>query len=248
MGVLADWQIKEEGIITPFTNGQKVEGVLSFGVGHYGYDLRCSDEFHVFSPAHSAGGVINPKNFDKRFLVSDPKQITRDGAYIIPPNSFALTQTIEHFRIPRSVLGIVLGKSTYARCGIIVNCTPLEPEWRGRVTIEISNTTPLPAMIFPNEGIAQVIFHRADGPVQVLLDELVDRLTEQYSSEIHVSTHPRERAREAVNKLVHRSLCKESYEDKGGRYQDQGAKVVLPCVRGQTPLQVDGLRGTGHNQ
>jgi dCTP deaminase len=150
---------REHRMIEPFepelvreVNGQRV---VSFGTSSYGYDIRCSSEFKLFTNLNST--IVDPKNFDERSFV-DVK-----GDYcIIPPNSFALARTVEYFRIPRDVLTICLGKSTYARCGIIVNVTPLEPEWEGHVTLEFSNTTPLPARIYANEGVAQVIFIGAD--------------------------------------------------------------------------------------
>ena len=148
-----------EGMIEPFEAGQVREAaggrIISYGTSSYGYDVRCANEFKIFTNINSA--IVDPKNFaDESFvdLVSD--------VCIIPPNSFALARTVEYFRIPRSVLTICLGKSTYARCGIIVNVTPLEPEWEGHVTLEFSNTTPLPAKIYANEGVAQMLFYEAD--------------------------------------------------------------------------------------
>lgn len=146
-------------MIEPFIEGQVREGVVSYGLSSFGYDIRVADEFRIFTPATGQLSVIDPKNIDDRAMVP-----YRGDVCIIPPNSFALARTVEYFRIPRSVLTICLGKSTYARCGIIVNVTPFEPEWEGYVTIEISNTTPLPAKIYANEGIAQVIFFEGDEP------------------------------------------------------------------------------------
>ncbi len=147
------------GLIEPFEPAQvrelNGERVISYGVSSYGYDIRCAPEFKVFTNINSA--VVDPKNFDPESFVD----VNRDVC-IIPPNSFALARTLEYFRIPRNVLTICLGKSTYARCGIIVNVTPLEPEWEGHVTLEFSNTTPLPARIYANEGVAQVIFLESD--------------------------------------------------------------------------------------
>ena len=149
----------EEGMIEPFEPGQikEVNGerVVSFGTSSYGYDIRCSGEFKIFTNINST--IVDPKNFDSGSFVDFQGDIC-----IIPPNSFALARTVEYFRIPRDVLTICLGKSTYARCGIIVNVTPFEPEWEGFVTLEFSNTTPLPAKIYANEGVAQVIFFQAD--------------------------------------------------------------------------------------
>ncbi|PYQ93031.1 MAG: dCTP deaminase [Acidobacteria bacterium] len=147
----------ERRMIEPFVDDQVREGVISYGVSSYGYDVRVGDEFKVFTNVYNT--VVDPKNFDSRSFVD-----IRADVCIIPPNSFALASTIEYFRIPRDILTICLGKSTYARCGIIVNVTPFEPEWEGHVTIEISNTTPLPARIYANEGIAQVLFFQSDEP------------------------------------------------------------------------------------
>jgi len=142
-------------MIEPFADNQIRDGVISFGVSSYGYDIRVADEFKIFTNVFSA--VVDPKHFDPKSMVD-----FRGEMCVIPPNSFALARTVEYFRIPRSVLTVCLGKSTYARCGIIVNVTPFEPEWEGYVTLEISNTTPLPARIYANEGIAQVLFFEAD--------------------------------------------------------------------------------------
>ena len=147
--------VKEHGMIEPFVETQVRSGVISYGVSSYGYDIRVADEFKVFTNINNT--VIDPKAFDPKSFVD----ITATEC-IIPPNSFALARTIEYFRIPRSVLTLCLGKSTYARCGIIVNVTPFEPEWEGTATLEISNTTPLPAKIYANEGIAQVLFFESD--------------------------------------------------------------------------------------
>jgi dCTP deaminase len=148
---------REHQMIEPFVDEQVRQGVISYGVSSYGYDVRVGDEFKVFTNVYNT--VVDPKNFDPKSFVD----IKADEC-VIPPNSFALASTVEYFRIPRDVLTICLGKSTYARCGIIVNVTPFEPEWEGHVTIEISNTTPLPAKIYANEGIAQVLFFQSDEP------------------------------------------------------------------------------------
>ena len=142
-------------MIEPFTDKQVRAGVLSYGLSSYGYDVRIADEFKIFTNINST--IVDPKNFDPRSFVD-----FKGDVCIIPPNSFALAQTVEYFRIPRSVLTICVGKSSYARCGIIVNVTPFEPEWEGIVTLEVSNTTPLPAKIYANEGIAQVLFFESD--------------------------------------------------------------------------------------
>lgn len=152
--------VREYRMIEPFVESQVRDGVISYGVSSYGYDIRVSDEFKIFTNVFSA--VVDPKRFDPRSMVD-----FRGEVCVIPPNSFALARTVEYFRIPRNVLTICLGKSTYARCGIIINVTPFEPEWEGYVTLEISNTTPLPARIYANEGIAQVLFFEADEPCEV---------------------------------------------------------------------------------
>ena len=149
----------EHRMIEPFVENQVRGGVISYGVSSYGYDIRVADEFKVFTNINST--VIDPKNFDPRSFVD-----LKTDVCIVPPNSFALARTVEYFRIPRDVLTVCLGKSTYARCGIIVNVTPFEPEWEGTATLEISNTTPLPARIYANEGIAQVLFFQSDEPCQ----------------------------------------------------------------------------------
>jgi dCTP deaminase len=164
MPVLPDHWIRrmaaETGMIEPFVETQKREGVISYGLSSYGYDARVADEFKIFTNVDSA--VIDPKDFNAASFVD-----RKTAVCIIPPNSFALAHTVEYFRIPRDVLVICLGKSTYARCGIIVNVTPLEPEWEGQVTIEISNTTPLPAKIHANEGICQFLFLRGESPPEI---------------------------------------------------------------------------------
>lgn len=150
---------EQHNMIEPFEAGQikEVNGqrVVSYGTSSYGYDIRCSDEFKLFTNINTT--IVDPKNFDSNSFVD-----VKSNVCIIPPNSFALARTVEYFRIPRNVLTICLGKSTYARCGIIVNVTPFEPEWEGFVTLEFSNTTPLPAKIYANEGVAQVIFFESD--------------------------------------------------------------------------------------
>jgi dCTP deaminase len=182
VGIMPDWQIQRDIKIEPFADGTPRLGTISYGVTSYGYDVRVSRRFKVFTNARCA--VVDPKNFDPASFVD----IEGDFC-LIPPNSFALAETVEHLEIPRDVIAICVGKSTYARCGIIVNVTPLEPEWRGRVTIEISNTTPLPAKIYAGEGIAQILFLRCD------------------------------------------AVCRTSYADKKGKYQDQKG-LTLPFVLG----------------
>ncbi len=163
MSVMSDIWIRqmatEHGMIEPFVEQQKRDGVISYGLSSYGYDARVADEFKIFTNVDSA--VIDPKSFSAESFVDRKVPVC-----IIPPNSFALAHTVEYFRVPRDTLVICLGKSTYARCGIIVNVTPLEPEWEGQVTIEISNTTPLPAKIYAFEGICQFLFLRGDQPCE----------------------------------------------------------------------------------
>jgi dCTP deaminase len=184
MGLKPDhWIVRmarEHRMIEPFVEEQVREGVISYGVSSYGYDIRVADEFKIFTNVRSA--IVDPKHFDPASMVDFQGEVC-----IIPPNSFALARTIEYFRIPRTVLTVCLGKSTYARCGIIVNVTPFEPEWEGFVTLEISNTTPLPAKIYANEGIAQVLFFEAD------------------------------------------EVCRTSYADKKGKYQEQ-SQIELPRI------------------
>ena len=152
---------EEHGMISPFEPGQvryAQDGhkIVSYGTSSYGYDIRCADEFKIFTNINST--IVDPKNFDPQSFV----EVSGKGFCLTPPNSFALARTVEYFRIPRNVLTVCLGKSTYARCGIIVNVTPFEPEWEGYVTLEFSNTTPLPAKIYAHEGVAQVLFLEAD--------------------------------------------------------------------------------------
>jgi dCTP deaminase len=182
MGILPDWLIERDVKIEPFAPQQHRPGVISYGVTSYGYDVRVDKHFKVFTNVW--GSTVDPKNFDPKSFVD----VVGDYC-IIPPNSFALAETVEYLEIPRDILVVCVGKSTYARCGIIVNVTPLEPEWRGRVTIEISNTTPLPAKIYAGEGIAQMLFFRGE------------------------------------------QVCKVSYADKKGKYQDQKG-LTLPFVSG----------------
>ena len=149
----------QAGLIEPFEPGQVREGaqgrIISYGTSSYGYDVRCAREFKIFTNINST--IVDPKQFDEKSFVDVVADVC-----IIPPNSFALARTVEYFRIPRNVLTVCLGKSTYARCGIIVNVTPLEPEWEGHVTLEFSNTTPLPAKIYANEGLCQILFFQSD--------------------------------------------------------------------------------------
>lgn len=163
-GILADHQIRDlslnHGMIEPFVEKQNHAGVISYGLSSYGYDSRCSNEFKIFTNVDSA--VVDPKNFSDKSFVDRETDVC-----IIPPNSFVLTRSVEYFRIPKDVLVICLGKSTYARCGLIVNVTPLEPGWEGHVTLEISNTTPLPAKVYANEGVAQFLFFKGSAECEV---------------------------------------------------------------------------------
>src|SRR3990170_2299699 len=164
MPIKSDRWIKEMALkhdmIKPFSNSQGSKNKVSYGLSSYGYDIRVSDEFKIFTNVNTT--IVDPKNFDQRSLID-----LKADFCLIPPNSFALARTVEYFKIPRNILTICLGKSTNARCGIIVNVTPFEPEWEGFATLEISNTTPLPAKIYANEGIAQVVFFQADEPCRV---------------------------------------------------------------------------------
>jgi len=185
MSVLCDAQIRRLIGIEPFEENLKRPGRVSYGVSSYGYDIRVGSVFKIFTNVNSA--IIDPKAFSEwSFVTVDTRQTGQDHV-LIPPNSFALCETVETIVMPRGCLAICVGKSTYARCGIIVNVTPIEPEWRGRITLEISNTTPLPAKVYANEGIAQLIFLRAD------------------------------------------EVCRTSYADKHGKYQDQQG-LTLPKV------------------
>ncbi len=161
--ILSDKWIREQakkGMIDPFVESQKRDGIISYGLSSYGYDARWSPEFKIFTNVNNA--IVDPKNFSPSSFVDRETDVC-----IIPPNSFVLARTVEYFRIPRDVLVICLGKSTYARCGIIVNVTPIEPEWEGHVTLEFSNTTPLPAKIYANEGVCQFLFFKGDQPCEV---------------------------------------------------------------------------------
>ncbi len=164
MTIMSDHWIRDmaqnHGMIEPFVEAQRRDGMISYGVSSYGYDARIAPEFKIFTDVDNA--MIDPKNFNPKSFVERDTDVC-----IIPPHSFVLGRTIEYFRIPRDVLVICLGKSTYARCGLIVNVTPLEPEWEGHVTLEISNTTPLPAKIYANEGLCQFLFFKGDQPCAV---------------------------------------------------------------------------------
>jgi dCTP deaminase len=176
MAVMSDrWicrMVEEHDMIKPFAESQVREGVISYGLSSYGYDLRVADEFRVFSNVNST--IIDPKHFDERSFLE-----FRGSVCIIPPNSFVLARSVEYFKIPRNVLTICVGKSTYARCGIIVNVTPLEPEWEGFVTLEISNTAPLPARVYSNEGLCQLVFFGSDQVCEVSYKDKKGKYQEQ---------------------------------------------------------------------
>lgn len=163
-GIMPDHWIREQalnhGMIEPFVESQKGDGIISYGLSSYGYDSRCSDEFKIFTNVNNA--IVDPKDFSPDSFVDRQTDVC-----IIPPNSFVLTRSVEYFRIPKDVLVVCLGKSTYARCGLIVNVTPLEPGWEGHVTLEISNTTPLPAKVYANEGVAQFLFFKGSSECEV---------------------------------------------------------------------------------
>src|SRR6476661_2982458 len=204
MSIKPDTWIKrmalEHRMIEPFVDSQVRTGVVSYGLSSYGYDIRVADEFKVFTNINNT--VIDPKSFDPRSFVDIKADVC-----IVPPNSFALARTIEYFRIPRDVLTVCLGKSTYARCGIIVNVTPFEPEWEGTVTLEISNTTPLPARIYANEGIAQVLFFQSDEPCEVSYADKKGKYQKQQGL-----TPPRSRP----NALNRRAACAIPYHKPSG--------------------------------
>ena len=162
----------EHDMINPFNDRQMREGVISYGLSSYGYDLRVADEFKIFTNVNSS--IVDPKNFDRNSFID-----VKGASVLVPPNSFALARSVEYFKIPRDVLTICVGKSTYARCGIIVNVTPFEPEWEGFVTLEISNTTPLPAKIYANEGLCQILFFQSDEPCEVSYKDKAGKYQEQ---------------------------------------------------------------------
>lgn len=238
MGVLPDWMIERDVTITPFAPAEKREGRISFGVSSYGYDSRLGYKFRVFRvPTSSPAGVIDPKAFDPRMLEevdltpTPHHTCTEVDNYkpcpgcnpppdhiLIPPHSFVLAESLETFKIPRDVLCVVLGKSTYARCGLIVNVTPLEPEWEGVVTIELSNTTPLPMKVYPGEGIMQCLFFRSDG-----WGEWTRAILKSVWTSITKTVWP------APDKVA--VSCRRSYGDKAGKYQNQGG-LTLPTVDG----------------
>jgi dCTP deaminase len=168
---------REHGMIEPFEDAQVRRGTISYGLSSYGYDMRVADEFKIFTNVNNA--IVDPKAFSDKSFVNFQGEVC-----IVPPNSFALARSVEYFRIPRNVITLCVGKSTYARCGIITNVTPFEPEWEGYVTLEISNTTPLPAKIYANEGIAQVIFFESSDPPEVSYKDRAGK----YQGQVGVTT------------------------------------------------------------
>ena len=259
MGVLADHQIEKDVKIEPFEPGLSRPGKISYGCSSYGYDARIGYKFKVFK--NTFCGEIDPKNFDEKAFeevdlsathewikrgvgpgehwrckvcetpaMNGAPYCTKDAFIRIPPNSFALGETLETFTIPRDCLAVCLGKSTYARSGIIVNVTPLEPEWHGKVTVEISNTAPLPARIYAGEGIMQVLFFRTDGVTEALLNavrRIVDWEYPQNDPSLGMLA-----IEELLHKELPRGMCRTSYADKKGRYQNQKG-LTLPFVEGQ---------------
>lgn len=217
MGVLPDWMIKRDIGVNPLDENVKREGKISYGVGSYGLDIRLGYLFKVFSPINAT--EIDPKNFDAKSLVEIDLTGREENYIRIPPHSFVLAESFETFRIPRDVLCIVVGKSTYARCGLIVNVTPLEPEWEGKLTIEISNTTPLPVRIYAAEGIAQCIFLRTDGHSEMMLSDIKNlyQIVGQPVNE------------DCLKSVLESMTCQTSYKDKRGKYQSQ-VGLTLPKV------------------
>lgn len=219
MGIMPDWMIRElcvdtngnplpNAMITPYEEGIKRPGKISYGVSSYGYDVRIGNQFYIFSDTNC--GIVDPKSFDPKNCVH--KICGDDERLVVPPHSFVLGESVETFNIPRDVLVVCLGKSTYARCAAVVNVTPLEPEWKGKVTIEISNTAPVPLVIYPNEGIMQVLFLKTAGHYHMVIEELL-----WGKHDIH-------------NKLGrNKGACEISYADKAGKYQNQTA-VTMPTV------------------
>lgn len=279
MGVLADWQIERDIKIEPFAPQQKREGIISYGLTSYGYDVRCGYVFKVFSPINAS--VIDPKDFNPNALVTvditnkckhdwkpnvstggfscgwrgcncectDPSKFdapcrAQGNHILIPPNSFALAESYETFTIPRDVLCIVLGKSTYARCGLVVNVTPGEPEWTGKWTIELSNTTPLPIKVYAGEGIMQCIFLRSDGSRSLLEAAVKELIEDQSTGRPKLKDDPTKvdfelwswmqwkAAERADHALADGNrTCRTSYMDKKGKYNQQTG-LTLPKVDG----------------
>lgn len=219
MGILSDRQIRDEGVVTPCEPCVKRPGVVSYGLTSYGYDARIGYRFRVFKPYPCT--VIDPKNFDDRMFEAVDLTCSLQPAYItVPPHSFVLGETVERFRIPRDTLAVVVGKSTYARCGLVVNVTPLEPEWEGVVTVELSNTTPLPLRVYAGEGIMQVLFLRSDGHREDDRRDFESLRDYFMKSGVDVPRYRRDTATRS---------CETSYADKKGRYQGQTG-VTPPTV------------------
>lgn len=221
MGVLPDWMIEREVKIDPFFRGRSPDGEISYGLSSYGYDVRLGRAFRLaINPGNNV--VISPKRPDPRVWVPLAPE---NGVVILPPHSFTLAETVERFEVPRDVLVVAVGKSTYARAGLIVNITPLEPEWRGVVTLELSNTTPNPIEVYPGEGVAQFLFLRSDGHREALAEMVIDH--EMFTQD---TTHD-PTVRRMLAAAAHKLGCRDSYADKKGRYQDQGG-LTLPFVKG----------------
>lgn len=239
MGVLCDTQIRELVGIEPFEEGRKRSGTISFGVSSYGYDVRVGTRFKIFTNATTGGAaVIDPKNFNPELFISVDTLETGRDHIIIPPNSFALAETVEHFVIPREVLAICVGKSTYARCGIIVNVTPLEPEWRGKVTIEISNTTPLPAKIYANEGIAQMVFIKADRVCQRSYADKGGKYQDQVGLTLPMVDSGDHLRTSGTSSAASARSAKDDHRDAGPLASGQGHQSCCGSARGDAPLIV----------
>jgi len=247
VGVLPDWMIERDIKIEPFAPQQHRPGIISYGVTSYGYDTRLGYKFKAFMPRHPFS-IIDPKNFDDRMMeevdLTPPKDHTcidetgtdtrlscKACAYdsnntfiVIPPNSFVLGESLERFWIPRDVLCVVVGKSTYARTGLVVNVTPGEPEWGGKWTIELSNTTPLPMKVYAGEGIMQCLFFRGDGVSQNAINAIQKLLPK-----LSISQEDQNKILTTLNVNV---TCETSYADKKGRYQNQTG-LTLPFVEGE---------------
>jgi dCTP deaminase len=281
MGVLTDWQIERDVVITPFSPAQKRDGQISWGCSSYGYDVRLGYKFRVFNPYPPGGAahVIDPKNFDPKMLVEVDltpsthkwsslgvcekcKTCVGDNPppdcefvpdhIIIPPHSFVLGESVEEFRFPRDINCLVVGKSTYARCGLIVNVTPGEPDWQGRWTIELSNTTPLPMKVYAGEGIMQCVFLRSDARDELAIAAIADYL-DVPNPPVQEGWAPptKEEAANYLRQLVLRegpifkeATCHQSYADKKGKYQNQGG-LTLPEVDKVAPTPQGGAHNYG---
>lgn len=236
MGVLPDWMIERDIGIEPFSPQQNRPGVISYGVTSYGYDVRLGYKIKVFTPHRCTGAVINPKNLDMTAFEEidlTPGEGVPDHI-IMPPHSFILGESLEVFRIPRDILVLVVGKSTLARCGLIVNVTPGEPEWTGKWTIEVSNTAPMPVQLFVGEGIMQCVFLRSDGVNESVLNAVKRLCGQTMQRGTSLGDAWLRRELHAIEKLLigdlPRSTCRTSYKDKKGKYQNQTG-VTLPVVK-----------------